>query len=79
MAGETAIFGEDKMFDHIEPSNVQLISLTDNTWSWAIWYGPGNNPPDLRDRNGTANSLSLAMSAVQTTLNAAFTQAFAYD
>lgn len=67
------------MFDHVEPSDIQLTSLQDNTWRWVIWYNPGDNQPDDRDRFGTAPTLSLAMTAVQHSLSAAFSRAIAYD
>lgn len=67
------------MFDHVEPSDIQLTFLQDNTWRWVIWYDPGDNRPDVRDRNGTAPTLSLAMTAVQRSLTAAVTRAIAYD
>lgn len=46
---------------------------------WVIWHNPGGNQPDFRDRIGTAPTLSLAMTAVQHSLKAAFSRAIAYD
>ena len=67
------------MFDHVEPSDIQLTSLGDNTWRWVIWYDPGDNRTDKRDRDGTAPTLRQAMTAIQHSLDAAFSRAIAYD
>lgn len=67
------------MWNFVEPSQVQFAPVEGDKWSWAVWYGPGNNAPDLRDRKGTADSLSLALSAVQSNLHDAVTRALEYD
>ena len=67
------------MWNFVEPSQVQLTSIDGNKWGWAIWYGPGNHAPDARDSSGTAETLSLAMSAVQSSLAASLSRALAYD
>lgn len=67
------------MWNHVEPHQIEVTSGTDNKWRWAIWYGPGNNAPDVRDSNGTEETLGLALSAVQSRLYNAITRALAYD
>lgn len=74
-----ATVGSAKMRNLVEPSQVQVAPCEGDKWSWAVWYGPGNNAPDLRDRKGTADTLSLALSAVQSNLQDAMTRALAYD
>ena len=67
------------MWNYVEPNQVQVTPTGDNKWSWAICYGSGSNASNGRDINGTEETLSLALLAVQNCLSASLTRAFAYD